>query len=222
VIFRRKAPAWRQSKLWCDPELADATGLVAMGGDLSPERLLEAYRRGIFPWYDESLPICWWSPDPRAIFELDRLHVSRRLRRTCRSNGYQVTVDQAFAGVIRGCADRPGQGTWITSAMIDAYESLHRLGHAHSLEAWCGDVLAGGIYGVAVGGLFAGESMFSRSRDASKVALVHLVARLRERGFQLFDVQFLNAHTARLGAVEIPRKEYLTRLRAAITSQAMF
>ena len=217
MIFGR-----RQSKFWRDPELADATGLVAMGGDLSPERLLSAYRQGIFPWYDESLPICWWSPDPRAIFELDRFHVSRRLQRTCRSRRFQVTVDRAFTAVIRGCADRSGQGTWITKEMMEAYESLHRLGHAHSLEIWAGDVLAGGIYGVAVGGLFAGESMFSRYRDASKVALVHLIARLRERGFQLCDIQFLNAHTARLGAVEIPRTEYLMRLRTALGCQVIF
>src|SRR6266851_18683 len=211
VIFH-----WRRPELWRDPELADATGLVAMGGDLSPARLLEAYRRGIFPWYDENLPICWWSPDPRAIFELDRFHVPRRLRRTCRSGPLQVTCNRAFSEVIRGCADRPGQGTWITQEMMHAYETLHGLGHAHSIEVWSGDQLAGGIYGVAVGGLFAGESMFSRRRDASKVALVHLIDRLREREFQLFDIQFLNEHTARLGAVEIPRREYLERLRAAL------
>jgi leucyl/phenylalanyl-tRNA---protein transferase len=213
---------WRRSRLWRDPERADATGLVAIGGDLSPERLLEAYLRGIFPWYDEGLPICWWSPDPRAIFELDRFHVSRRLQRTCRSGQFQVSIDQAFSEVIRGCADRPGQGTWITSEMVDAYEALHGLGHAHSVEVWKESQLSGGIYGVAVGGLFAGESMFSRCTDASKVALVHLVDRLRERGFQLFDIQFLNAHTARLGAVEIPRTEYLVRLRAALECQPTF
>jgi leucyl/phenylalanyl-tRNA--protein transferase len=260
VIFR-----WRQSNLWRDPELADETGLVAMGGDLSPERLLEAYRRGIFPWYDDNLPICWWSPDPRAIFELDGFHISRRLRRTCRSGKFHVTFDRAFSDVIRGCADRPGQGTWITQEMIDAYESLHRLGHAHSVEVWASTkdeggkmnkasrgasapgslrtsarlphplalsssfishssslTLVGGVYGVAVGGLFAGESMFSRERDASKVALVHLVERLRKRGFQLFDIQFLNDHTARLGAVEIPRREYLARLRAALGCEVSF
>jgi leucyl/phenylalanyl-tRNA--protein transferase len=213
---------WRRSRLWRDPERADASGLVAIGGDLSPERLLEAYRRGIFPWYDEDLPICWWSPDPRAIFELDRFHVSRRLRRTCRSGRFQVSVDQAFSEVIQGCADRPGQGTWITSEMVDAYEALHRLGHAHSVEVWKDNRLAGGIYGVAVGRLFAGESMFSRCTDASKVALVHLVDRLRERGFQLFDIQFLNAHTDRLGAVEIPRMEYLARLRDALDCRPTF
>src|SRR5438093_3530295 len=156
------------------PELADATGLVGIGGDLGPRRLLSAYRQGIFPWYDDNMPICWWSPDPRAIFELDGLHVSRRLARTLRSGRFEVTINQDFAGVIRGCADRPGEGTWITADMIRAYETLHRLGYAHSLEVWQGTQLAGGIYGVAIGGFFAGESMFRRRPDASKVALVHL------------------------------------------------
>jgi leucyl/phenylalanyl-tRNA--protein transferase len=205
-----------------DPEQADDTGLVAVGGDLNPQRLVEAYRRGIFPWYDEGLPICWWSPDPRGIFELDGLHVSRRLDRTIRSGRFSVTVNRDFAGVIRGCADRPGDGTWITAEMILAYESLHRLGFAHSVEVWKGGILAGGLYGVALGGLFAGESMFSRQRDTSKVALVFLIDRLRQRGFQLFDIQFLNNHTARLGAVEVPRREYLKRLRAALDSRVRF
>src|SRR5438128_1289610 len=167
------------------PELADEYGLVAVGGDLSPARLLEAYRRGIFPWYDEQTPILWWSPDPRAVFELDRFHVSRRLRRTLLSGQFTITVNRDFGAVIRACADRPGEGTWITPDMIDAYERLHRLGFAHSLEVWQGPELAGGIYGVALGGLFAGESMFTRLRDGSKVALVRLVEHLRRRGYQL-------------------------------------
>ena len=204
------------------PDLADEYGLVAVGGDLTPGRLLEAYRRGIFPWYDAQTPILWWSPDPRAVFELDGLHVSRRLARTVRSGKFDVTVDRDFAGVIRGCADRPESGVWITPEMIEAYVRLHRLGHAHSVEVWHGGELAGGLYGVAVGGLFAGESMFTRVRDASKVALVHVMARLRERGYQLFDVQFLNDHTAGLGAVEIPRREYLRRLRQALKCEASF
>ena len=205
-----------------NPELADADGLVGVGGDLGPRRLLEAYRRGIFPWYDAQTPILWWSPDPRAIFELDGLHVSRRLARTVRSGKFTVTVDRDFAGVIRGCADRPEPGVWITPEMIEAYERLHRLGHAHSVEVWHEGELAGGLYGVAIGGLFAGESMFTRVRDASKVALVHVTARLRERGYQLFDVQFLNDHTASQGAVEIPRREYLARLRRALERPATF
>jgi leucyl/phenylalanyl-tRNA--protein transferase len=205
-----------------DPEWADPEGLVGIGGDLSPGRLLEAYCRGIFPWFDEETPILWWSPDPRAIFELDGLHVSRRLARTLRSGKFSVTFNRDFPGVIRGCADRPGQGVWITADMIAAYTRLHKLGHAHSVEVWHEGKLAGGLYGVAVGGLFAGESMFTRVRDASKVALAHLMDRLRQRGFQLFDVQFLNDHTARLGAVEIPRREYLARLRRALRCEVTF
>src|SRR5438270_461734 len=210
------------SDLWLNPELADEEGLVAVGGDLRPRRLLQAYGRGIFPWFGEGYPVLWWSPDPRAIFELEGLHVSRRLRRTIRSGRFTLTINRDFAGVIRGCADRPDDGIWITADMIDAYEALHDLGHAHSVEAWHEGRLAGGVYGVALGGFFAGESMFTRVRDASKVALVHLTDRLRRRGFRLFDVQFLNDHTASLGAVEIPRREYLARLRRALTCPATF
>jgi len=199
-----------------DPNLADDYGLVAIGGDLRPERLLHAYRQGVFPWYDEDGPIMWWSPDPRAIFELDGFHISRRLRRTLHSQRFTTTIDRDFAGVIRGCAIRPGEGTWITPDMIEAYENLHRLGYAHSIETWHGDVLAGGVYGVALGGFFAGESMFTRVRDGSKVALACLIDRLRQRRFQLFDIQFLTDHTTRLGAVEIPRSEYLARLEQAL------
>jgi leucyl/phenylalanyl-tRNA--protein transferase len=208
--------------LFLDPELADADGLVAVGGDLGPARLLEAYNRGIFPFFDASTPILWWSPDPRAIFELDGFHISRRLARTMRSGRFTTTVNAAFGQVIRCCADRPGQGVWITPAMIDAYTTMHRMGWVHSVEAWRDGELAGGVYGVAVGGLFAGESMFTRIRDGSKVALADLVQRLRERGFQLFDVQYLNDHTASLGAVEIPRGEYLARLRAALKCKVVF
>ena len=204
------------------PELADDLGLVAIGGDLRPERLLHAYRSGIFPWYDEDGPICWWSPDPRAIFELDGLHISRRLRRTVRSGRFQTTINRDFAGVIRGCAQVRDDGTWITTDMIAAYERLHQLGHAHSVEVWHGEQLAGGVYGVAIGGFFAGESMFHRVRDASKVALAHLVGRLRQCGFQLFDIQFLTDHTARLGAIEIPRAEYLRRLERALACAVSF
>jgi leucyl/phenylalanyl-tRNA--protein transferase len=204
------------------PELADEYGLVAVGGDLGPSRLLEAYGRGVFPWYDEQTPILWWSPDPRAVFELDRFHVSRRLRRTVRSGRFTVTVNRDFAAVIRACAERRGEGTWITLEMVAAYERLHRLGHAHSVEAWYGDVLGGGVYGVSIGGFFAGESMFTRVRDGSKVALMALVERLRQRGFALFDTQFVTEHTRRLGAVEIPRAEYLARLREALAREVTF
>jgi leucyl/phenylalanyl-tRNA--protein transferase len=204
------------------PERADDYGLLAVGGDLNPDTLLTAYRNGVFPWYDEGDPILWWSPDPRAIFDLHGLHISRRLKRTLRSERFKVTINRDFAGVIRGCAQGRAEGTWITTTMIVAYETLHHLGHAHSVEVWQGDALAGGIYGVAVGGFFAGESMFTRVRDASKVALVHLVDRLRERGFQLFDIQFLTDHTRSLGAIEIPRRVYLARLHRALACSARF
>jgi leucyl/phenylalanyl-tRNA--protein transferase len=203
------------------PEFADELGLVAVGGDLRPERLLLAYRRGVFPWYDEPGPVLWWSPDPRAIIELDGLHIPRRLARTLRSGEFRITIDEDFEGVIRGCADRE-EGTWITADMIRAYEALHRAGHAHSLEVWSDDQLAGGIYGVAIGGFFAGESMFTRRRDASKVALVHLVGHLRARGYRLFDIQLLTDHTRRLGAIEIPRRQYLARLREATSLPVTF
>jgi leucyl/phenylalanyl-tRNA--protein transferase len=203
-------------------DFANETGLVAVGGDLRPERLLQAYRHGVFPWYDDDQPICWWSPNPRAIIELDGLHLPRRLRRTLRSGQFSVTIDQDFANVIRGCALGRAEGTWITPDMIRAYELLHALGYAHSMEAWRDGELAGGIYGVAIGGFFAGESMFTRRPDASKIALVHLVERLRQKRFQLFDIQFLNEHTSRFGAVEISRSQYLARLREALNVRTAF
>jgi leucyl/phenylalanyl-tRNA--protein transferase len=209
------------NNLLLHPTFADEHGIVAVGGDLRPERLLLAYWRGIFPWYDEGEPICWWSPDPRGIFELDGLRLSRRLRRTIRSGRFQVSVNGDFEGVIAGCADRP-EGTWLTSQMIAAYTQLHRRGHAHSIEIWHAGSLAGGLYGVSLGGFFAGESMFSRVRDASKVALAFLVDRLQERGFELFDIQFVNAHTASLGAIEVPREDYLCRLQRALERPAIF
>jgi leucyl/phenylalanyl-tRNA---protein transferase len=199
------------------PEMADDMGLVAVGGELSPTWLLEAYRRGIFPMYAEDEPLLWWSPNPRAILPLGGMHISRRLRRTIRSGKFRLTVNRAFSDVIRGCADRPpGDGNWLTQDMIHAYETLHRLGYAFSVEAWQDDELGGGVYGVALGGLFAAESMFTRIRDGSKVALAFLVEHLSKRGFVLLDVQFLNDHTDRLGAIEIPRREYLKRLREAL------
>jgi leucyl/phenylalanyl-tRNA--protein transferase len=205
-----------------DPARADTDGLVGIGGDLGPERLLHAYRRGIFPFYDDSSPILWWSPDPRGIIELDGLHVSRRLARTVRSGRFAVTFDRDFPGVIAGCADRPGHGNWIVPEMMEAYTRLHDLGHAHSVEVWRDGLLAGGVYGVAVGGLYAGESMFSRQPDASKVALVHLVDHLRQRGYQFLDVQYVNDHTSSLGALEIPRRDYLARLRRAVACPVTF
>lgn len=204
-----------------EPERADETGLVAVGGDLEPATLLLAYRSGVFPWFGEQDPILWWSPDPRAIIELDGLYVSRRLERTRRSGKFHVTIDQAFGPVIRACADRDG-GTWITRAMIFAYERLHRLGVAHSVETWHDGKLAGGVYGVALGGFFSGESMFARVSDASKVALAYLCDHLRERRFQLFDTQVRTDHTTSMGAVEIPRREYLARLRTALQFRTRF
>lgn len=204
-----------------DPARADADGLVAVGGDLRPARLLEAYRRGVFPWYSDGLPVLWWSPDPRAVIPLDGFHLPRRMVRTIRAARFRVTINRDFAGVVAGCADRP-EGTWITSDMAAAYAELHHLGLAHSVEVWAGEALAGGLYGVALGGFFAGESMFTRVRDASKVALAATVGRLSERGFALFDVQYATAHTARLGAAEIPRAEYLVRLRRALAVPARF
>ena len=201
---------------------AELYGLVDVGGELSPERLLHAYRNGIFPWYDDPLPVCWWSPDPRAIFELDGLHVSRRLARTVRSGKFELTINQDFAGVMNGCADRPDEGTWITPAMLRAYQELHRLGHAHSVEVWQEGELVGGVYGVAIGGFFAAESMFHGRTDASKVGLIFLFEHLRSRGFTLFDTQILTPHTASLGAIEIPRQDYLRRLRQAIKQPVRF
>ena len=210
--------------MWLDLELDwnNEHGLVAVGGDLSPRRLVEAYAMGVFPWYDEGMPICWWSPDPRAIFEMDGIYISQRLQRTLDSGKFRCTLDADFDGVIRGCAIRPGEGTWLTEEMIAAYSLLHELGWAHSVETWQDDELVGGIYGVALGGFFAGESMFHFVSDASKVAMVHLFAHLRRQGFQLFDTQSATAHTRRMGAIEIPRTEYLQRLDAALHSPISF
>lgn len=208
-------------RLWFpDPGGADARGLVAVGGDLSVERLLLAYRSGIFPWTAD--PITWWSPDPRAIIKLDRFHVPRSLARTLRKAPFEITVNRAFCEVMIGCATTRRQGNWIGPEFIEAYTRLHHAGHAHSVECWREGQLTGGIYGVAAGGLFAGESMFHRVSDASKVALFHLVRRLRERGFVLFDIQMVTPITKRLGAVEIPRAEYLQRLRAAVELECRF
>ncbi len=202
------------------PEHADKHGLVAVGGDLRTATLMRAYRNGIFPWFSEGEPILWWSPDPRAIFEFDRYYLSRRLARTIRSGKFRLTINQKFGDVILGCADR--DSTWITADMIAAYQRLHKLGHAHSIEAWHGDQLAGGVYGVAIGGLFAGESMFYRIRDASKVALAYLLEYLKIRGFTLFDTQVVTEATAALGAFEIPRTDYLARLRQALEQRVTF
>lgn len=198
-----------------DAEDADARGLVAVGGDLRPTRLLDGYRRGIFPWYGEGLPILWHSPDPRFVLEPAALRVNRSLGKAIRRQPYRLTLDTAFDQVIRRCAEvpRPGQdGTWITDAMIAAYEQLHALGHAHSVEAWQSDELVGGVYGVAVGAVFCGESMFARAPDASKIAFVQLVHQLERWGFELIDCQVHTDHLERFGAVDWPRSRFLAAL----------
>lgn len=202
-----------------DPALAEPDGLLAVGGDLSSDRLVAAYAAGIFPWYDESSPILWWSPDPRLVLEPAALHVPRSLARTLRRGRYRLSADEAFGQVIRRCAtrERPGQrGTWITKQMVAAYEKLHALGIAHSFEAWEGEALAGGLYGVSLGAAFFGESMFADAPDASKAAFVRAVEWLGARGFTLVDCQVRTEHLARFGAVDLPREVFLERLEEAL------
>lgn len=202
-----------------DPALAlrEPDGLLAAGGDLSPTRLLNAYRAGIFPWFSEGQPPLWWSPDPRAVFRTDRVARSRRFRRAMRSCSWTVRADTAFSEVIRSCATIPraGQpGTWITGAMLEAYEALHRLGHAHSIEVFDGDALVGGLYGVSVGDAFFGESMFSRVPDGSKVAIAVLARVLQGWGWPLIDAQVENDHLLRLGAEQWSRERFLATVAA--------
>lgn len=206
---------------WPPPDPADPLGLVGLDRDLTPERLLAAYRRGIFPWPDPRLPglIPWVCPARRAILEFDALHIPKNLRRAQRTLAHlRFTIDRAFDAVIEACAaaPRPGQGgTWITPAMVSAYGELHRRGHAHSVEAWDGTELVGGLYGVAPGAVFTGESMFHRRSDVSKLCVLHLIEHLRARGAAWIDIQQLTPHFALLGAREIPRAEFLARLEAA-------
>ena len=205
-----------------DPRRARPDGLVAIGGDLSVSRLVLAYRSGIFPWTVD--PLTWWSPDPRAIFELDAFHIGRSLSRLIRKAVFRVTIDRAFSQVMESCAT-PGPGrssTWITSEFLEAYSLLHAQGYAHSVECWLGEDLAGGIYGVALGSLFAGESMFHRASNASKVALYHLVEHLKGAGFTLFDIQMLTPITTQLGGINVSRKEYLRRLDKAVQKHCVF
>jgi leucyl/phenylalanyl-tRNA--protein transferase len=204
--------------LFPPPDLAE-DGLLAVGGDLSPQRLLAAYSQGIFPWYEEGLPILWHSPDPRMVLRAEELHVPRSLAKTMRRGPYRVSLDSAFRDVVEACAatERPGQdGTWITREMIDAYEVLHGLGFAHSVEAWRGRQLVGGLYGVSLGGVFFGESMFSRAADASKIAFVTLVRDMADRGIGLIDCQVHTEHLARFGAREWPRERFLEALAEAL------
>ncbi len=213
------------SSLFPSANRASPEGLICVGGDLSVERLLDAYRHGIFPWpaYPGE-PMLWWTPDPRAILPLDGMYVSRRLARSMHSGRFTVRANTAFARVLEGCATGHGRegGTWLMPDMIAAYTQLHELGHAHSVECWRDGELVGGVYGVAIGGAFAAESMFYRERDASKVALARLVEHLKARGYVLLDVQQWTPHTGRLGVVEIPRREYLKRLAAAVELSVTF
>lgn len=195
-------------------------GLVAVGGDLHPERLLLAYRSGIFPWTVR--PVTWWSPDPRGVIELGGLHLPRSLRTVLRRQPFTVTRDRAFREVMEGCATAPRPGGWITRDFIEAYVRLHQLGHAHSVECWLEGELVGGIYGVAIGGLFAGESMFHRASNASKVALVHLHDHLVARRYRLFDIQMVTEATAALGAGSLSRLDYLRRLEEAVVADSTF
>jgi leucyl/phenylalanyl-tRNA---protein transferase len=221
------APAVLGAALWFpDPRQAPRSGpvngLTAIGGDLSVERLLLAYRSGLFPWTEA--PVTWWSPDPRAVLELDRLHVPRSLEKVLRKGLFTVTRDQAFREVMAGCAEAaPGRpSTWITPAFIEAYGRLHDAGHAHSLEVWQNTELVGGIYGVSIGGFFAGESMFHRRSNASKAALCHLARHLKQRGFGLFDIQMTTPVTLRMGATLLSRSRFLARLAQAVAWPVAF
>ncbi len=204
------------------PPVDQATpeGLLAVGGDLHPERLLEAYRHGIFPWYNEDDPILWWSTDPRAVLFPEKLHIPRSLHRTIRRGLFTVTLDTCFRQVMEHCAgprpQYPEGGTWITDDMLDAYTRLHELGHAHSVETWQDGHLVGGLYGVSISGAFFAESMFTRIDDASKVALVRLVCQLHAWNFRLIDCQQSSPHVKRFGAEEIPRSDFIRHLIAAL------
>lgn len=206
------------------PHLATPEGLLAIGGDLSEGRLLAAYRRGIFPWYSEGDPILWWSPDPRLVLYPHEFHTSRSLARLIRRRLFTITFDRDFEAVIRACGEErrlSGEGTWLTEEMIAAYCRLHRSGYAHSVEARSEGGLAGGLYGVALGGCFFGESMFHRVTDASKAALAALVALLTRLGFRLIDCQLTTGHLQRMGAREIPRRRFLSELKQALAAPTL-
>lgn len=212
---------WQRVRSPFDPERADENGLVAIGGSLDPELVLVAYRSGVFPWSSDPV-ISWWSPDPRAVFDLDTYKAHRSTRQNVRRGGWRFSVDEAFEGVMRACAE-PAKGresTWISEDFVRTYKKLHADGYAHSIEVWEGEELVGGLYGVTLGGFFGGESMFNRRTDASKAAVMHLVDRLRACGFALCDAQVPTPHLHRLGAVDIPRQEYLGRLARALDVDA--
>jgi leucyl/phenylalanyl-tRNA--protein transferase len=205
--------------------LTDPNGLLAAGADLSPARLLAAYRRGIFPWFSPGQPILWWSPDPRMVLTPSALKISRSLAKTLRHADYAVRLDTAFEQVITACASTPRQGqsgTWITTEMIKAYQQLHQLGIAHSVETWHQDKLVGGLYGIAIGSAFFGESMFSHRSDASKIALAHLCAFLDARGFGIIDCQMETSHLASLGAQPIPRDAFVARIATLVDDKVPF
>ncbi len=201
--------------------LRDPDGLLAAGGDLSSERILRAYRQGIFPWYSSGEPILWWTPDPRCILLPDNLHVSRSLRKSIRRNELTIKTDTVFTDVMRACAAprTDGAGTWISQEMIQAYTDLHQRGFAHSVEAWKDNELVGGLYGVAIGSVFFGESMFSRRTDASKIAFVELITHLRASGFELIDCQVYNPHLESLGATEVARSDFLSMLKTLVNRE---
>ncbi len=205
--------------LFPPPDHAEPDGLIAVGGDLSVPRLLEAYRNGIFPWFEPDEELMWWSPDPRLILEPGRIHVSRSLRATIRKGTFRVAFDTAFRRVIHACAAtkrKHEDGTWISEGIEASYSALHDLGHSHSVESWSGGDLVGGLYGVSLGRAFFGESMFSHRSDASKVALVALAEECERRGIVMIDCQITSAHLLSLGAHEVPRREFLSRLREAV------
>jgi leucyl/phenylalanyl-tRNA---protein transferase len=203
------------------PHMATRQGLLAVGGDLRPERLLSAYRSGIFPWYSHGEPILWWSPDPRLVLYPEQLHISRSLSRTIRKRTYDITFDTAFEQVIHACAQIRTDGTWITPEMTSAYIRLHELGFAHSVEARFKGELVGGLYGVSIGRAFFGESMFARMDDASKVCLVYLTTFLHEKKFSIIDCQVSTEHLRRMGARMIPRKQFIRELRQAVQSPSL-
>jgi leucyl/phenylalanyl-tRNA--protein transferase len=211
-----------EDHLFPPPHYAEPDGLLAIGGDLCPKRILLAYRLGIFPWYSSDSPILWWSPDPRLVLFPRELKISKSLRRVLKKKTFRVTFDHDFRGVIEGCADvrrKDGEGTWIVPEMIEAYHRLHELGYAHSVESWHEGELAGGLYGVALGRVFYGESMFARRTDASKAAFVHLVELLLQWKFSLIDCQVTTSHLRRFGAREIPRHEFLLHLAMALRAE---
>ena len=213
---------WLRTDLFppIDSALEEPNGLVAAGGDLSAQRLLEAYKQGIFPWYSAGQPILWWSPDPRMVLFVAEFRIPRSLRRLIAQRRFEIRTDSAFRRVIEACAEpRKGDGgTWITPAMLEAYDELHRRGFAHSVEAWQGDALVGGLYGVAIGRMFFGESMFTRVADSSKVALAHLIETLKRRAMPMIDCQQETEHLARFGARPIPRREFAQRLARLVNS----